>query len=187
MNFKSLLAVSAALFTLTAYADNSAAIKQLLDSTTPSVDSAAVLADMNNLSTTTQKTDFPKDVAELKDLTGQTSDAVKNTGFATAYKKSLADLPKDAHQANKWVNKLESATAMPTAYFATAEGGLVSLAACKPHDCPTNLKLVYSTKSKTVWGLLHDDKTKKSYLIGQPTTQQVALLLLTIGDDVANY
>jgi hypothetical protein len=186
MNLKSLLAISVALFTLTAYANNPAAIKELLDNTTPHVDSAAVIADMNNLITTTQKADFPSDAADLKDLTGQTSHAIKNKSFASAYKKALADLPKNTHQANKWVNKLENATAMPTAYFVTAEGGLVSLSACKPHDCPTNLKLVYSTKSKTVWGLLHDDKTKKFYLLGQPTTRQVALLLLTIGDDMAN-
>lgn len=187
MNIKSIIALSAALFTLTAYADNSNAIKQLLDNTTPAVDSAIVLSDMKDLTPTTQKIDFPKDKAELKDLNGQVSDAVKNKLFADAYKKSLSDLPKEVHRTNKWADKLETATTTPTTYFISAEGGLVSMSACKPHDCPTNIKLIYNTKTKSVWGLLHDDKTKKSYLIGQPNTKQVALLLLTIGDDVTNY
>ena len=194
MKFNSLFVALLALLTVSignlTFADvsakNTKAIIVLLSQTIPAKNDKIIIERMNVLAPQVKKAEFPANDASLVDLSRYTSDAIKNADFKTAYQKLISELPKDVHNSNHWLDKLENATTTPTEYFYTSEGNFVSMSACKPHDCPTNIKLIYNPKTKALWGLMHIDQ-KKSYLLGHPSDDQVALLLIAIGDEINLY
>lgn len=173
-------------FALAAPIKNEEAIKKLLSQTASIKDPQLIIDKINTLAPQVKKIDFPSNDPVLKNLTNYTFDTVKNTRFMRTYKKISNDLPKEVRRAHPWVEHLDAATSAPTEYLSTPLGNLVNLSACEPHNCPNALKILYNPKTNAAWGMLTIYRDK-SYLLGKPNEEQIALLLIAMGDSIEVY
>lgn len=157
-------------------------ITTLLKQIAPDKNPQKIITRVNELLPQMKKIDFPTGDASLQYLTDYSFEAVKNKNFYTAYKSVIAGLPKVVHENNSWVDDFAATTASPTQYYSSPIGNLVSLTACQQHNCPNTMTLLYNPNSKVLWGILRVNG-ERSYLLGNPSEDQLVLLLIAIKDD----
>lgn len=157
-------------------------IKVLLKEIAPNKNSDLILNLTNKISPNVKKINFPANDYALRYLSDYTFDAVKNEDFEKSLKKIIVGLPKNIYLKNQWLTHLQDSTAVPTEYLSTPHEKVVSLHACVPHDCTTNVSLLYNPNTKVIWGVLRQD-TGRTYLLGNPSNEQLAVLLVVISKE----
>jgi hypothetical protein len=185
-----IFALVTAAFMNSAFADFSdkdyKTISNIVSQFSPAKNSQLIIDRIKALSPQVTKIPFPANDNSLKYLTNYSFDAIKNPDFKREYNKALAGLPKKVHHENNWMNGLKTIVAAPDDYYSTPVGKLVSLFACRPHDCPTQINMLYDPKAKQLWGFLHTDD-QKSYLFGNPSDDQLAILFIVIGEHISIF
>lgn len=164
--------------------ENNKAFMTLVMEVAPAKNAQDIARLVDQQTSQVKKAAFPLNDKVYKKLMSYAADAMTNSGFNLAYKTAIRKLPSDARADNAWLEKFEYSTTTPNEYYETPQGGVVSLSACEPHNCPTNLKLVYEPKKRKLWGVLHDEAKKKNYLVGEPSNEQLAVLMIILGDGI---
>jgi len=161
-------------------------LADLLTQLSPSSNAPAILAKVDQFSPQTKTIPFPANDPSLQSLSGDYYLSEKNLNFLQTYKATMAKLPAALHQENSWLDQFRDTVASPNQYFSTPLGKFVKLASCRPHMCGTNLSLLYDPASKNIWGILHITQGK-AYLLGSPSDDQLALLLISVKDNLTDY
>lgn len=152
----------------------------------PKGDTDKFLALMVKLTPTFKLGKFPPNDEAYAGLRGYTYGAPYNVHFDTAYQNLLKQLPPAVYQKNLWLANLANLTAYPTQFYQTPIGNFVGLSACKPHNCPTSVRMLFDVKTNQLWGIVHTDDGK-NYLLGNPSEEQLVYLILFIGNELILY
>ena len=161
-------------------------MQRVINEIRPNDDAMKILELVAKLSPTFKHGQFPKNDDLYAALRGYTYEAPYNVHFDKAYTNLIKSLPANVYQKNLWLANLANLTTYPTQYYPTPIGNFVGLAACKPHSCPTSVRMLFDPKTKKLWGIVHTENDE-NYLLGNPTDEQLVYLILSIGNELILY